>query len=135
METIILDRDINLFYITAKSFPEGIMDAHTRIHELVPSSTDRKFFGISRPENGPIVYKAAAEELHPGEAEKLHCDKFVLKKGKYTGLTLKDYTKDKDSISKAFKEILKLPNLDPNGYCVEWYLTDKEVKCMVKVQE
>lgn len=133
METIMLDRDIDVFYVTARSFPEGIMEAHTKLHELVPFSADRKFFGISRPENGPIVYKAAAEELYPGEAEKFHCDKMVLKKGKYVGLTLKDYTKENDS--RAFKKILDLPNLDPNGYCVEWYLTDNEVKCIVKVQE
>jgi hypothetical protein len=28
METITIDNDIKVFYTTAKSFPEGIMEAH-----------------------------------------------------------------------------------------------------------
>ena len=51
----------------AKSFPEGILEAHQTLHALVPYSQNRKYFGISRPENGNIVYKAAAEELIEGE--------------------------------------------------------------------
>ena len=68
METITLNNDIKVFYITAKSFPDGVLDAHNKLHALVPFSTDRKYFGISRPENGTIYYKAAAEEINPGYA-------------------------------------------------------------------
>ncbi|MEJ7681069.1 MAG: hypothetical protein WKG06_25095 [Segetibacter sp.] len=80
METITLDNDIKVFYIEAKSFPDGIMDAHKKLHELVSFTPDRKYFGISRPENGVIVYKAAAEEINQEEAEKLGCETLVLKK-------------------------------------------------------
>ena len=136
METITLDNDIKVFYITAKSFPDGIMDAHKKLHALVPFSTDRKYFGISRPEkNGVIVYKAAAEEINQGEAEKLNCETLVLKKGKYICLTITDYMKDIQSIDKSFKKLLSYPDLDPKGYCVEWYLTDKDVKCMIRLKE
>jgi len=134
METITLDNDIKVFYITAKSFPDGIMDAHKQLHALVPFSPDRKYFGISRPENGPIVYKAAAEEIIQGEAEKLNLEAIVLKKGKYICLTIKDYVKDIQRIDKAFKKLLSYPDLDPKGYCVEWYLTDKDVKCMIRLR-
>ncbi len=135
METITLDNDIKVFFITAKSFPDGIMDAHKKLHALVPLSADRKFFGISRPENGVIAYKAAAEEINQGEAEKLNCDTIVLKKGKYISLTIKDYMKDIQSIGRAFKKLLSYPGLDPNGYCVEWYLNGKDVKCMIRLEE
>ncbi|MCW3119052.1 MAG: putative transcription activator [Chitinophagaceae bacterium] len=134
MEIITITKDIKVFYITASAFPDGIMDAHQKLHELVPFSTARKYFGISRPENGVIVYKAATEEINPGEAEKLNCDELVLKRGNYICLTIKDYLNDIQSIGKAFKELLLYPDLDPNGYCVEWYLNNKDVKCMIRLK-
>ena len=134
METITLDDDIKVFYITAKSFPDGIKDAHKKLHELVPFSSNRKYFGISRPENGAIIYKAAAEEINSGEGEKLHCDTLLLKKGKYICLTIIDYMKDLKSIGRSFEELLSYPDLDPEGYCVEWYLNNTEVKCMIRLQ-
>lgn len=135
METTTFDKDIKIFYITAASFPEGIMDAHKNLHALVPVTKNRKYFGISRPEHGVIRYKAAAEELYNGEAEKLYCDTMILKKGKYISLTISDYIKDLQSINSAFKELLSNPDIDPEGYCVEWYVTNKDVKCMIRLKE
>jgi hypothetical protein len=136
METITLDEDITVLYVTAKSFPDGIMAAHEALHELVPFSKDRKYFGISRPENGgDIVYRAAAEEISEGEAGKLKCETLILKMGKYIRLTIKDYAKDIKSIERAFKELLAYPGIDPQGYCVEWYLNEKDVRCMVRLRD
>ncbi|MCB0741841.1 MAG: hypothetical protein R2796_05755 [Chitinophagaceae bacterium] len=137
MEEIVVPEDIKILYITAKSFPEGIQEATNELHRIVPFSADRKYFGVSRPENGgAIVYRAGTEELENGEAEKLNCDTLVLKKGKYIGLTVNDFRKDVLQIGKAFEELLKQPNLDPQGYCVEWYATDQEsVKCMIRLKQ
>lgn len=135
METTTLERDIKVFYISAPSFPDGVMDAHNKLHALIPFSTDRKYFGLSRRENGVIVYKAAAEEINEGEAEKLNCDTLVLKKGKYIGRTINDFMKEIPAIGKTFTELLSLSNLDPEGYCVEWYFNDKDVKCMIRLKE
>ena len=141
METITLDHNINVFYITAKSFPDGIIDAHKALYELTHSEK-RIFFGISRPEDGSIIYKAAAEEINQEEAKKLNCDKMVLKKGNYISLTVIDYMKDIQSIDRAFQQLLSYPGLDPNGYCVEWYspagkagLNATDVKCMIRLKE
>ena len=135
METITIDKDITVMYVTASSFPDGIMEAHKKLHELVPFSTERQYYGISRPENGTIVYRAAAEKLHAGEAEKFHLDELVLKKGKYTSLTIHDYMKDWESMPRAFKELLADPGIDPQGYCVEWYLSKTAVTCMVRLKD
>ncbi len=134
METTTLDKDIKVFYVEAKSFPAGIMEAHQKLHALIPFSEDRRYFGISRPENGAIAYKATAEELTDGEAEKLKLPVVTLKKGKYISLLITDYMKDVLSIDRAFKQLLSQPHLDPQGYCVEWYL-GKDVKCMVRLEK
>ncbi|MBO9703365.1 MAG: transcriptional regulator [Sporocytophaga sp.] len=135
MEKIKFDKDIKVFYVNAKSFPEGIQEAHQKLHSLITFSKDRKYFGVSRPEQGgEIVYRAAAEELESGEAEKLHLETLVLKKGEYVSITIKDFAKDIMSIDRAFKELLALPDLDPQGYCVEWYYNEKDVNCMIRLK-
>lgn len=136
MESIVLDHDTRVFYVTASSFPEGILEAHAQLHKLVPFSGDRNYFGLSRPENGgPVVYRAAAEEKFPGEAEKYHCDTIILKKGKYSAITLLDFRKDPLSIPRTFQKILATEGLDPEGYCVEWYANDREeVTCMIRLK-
>ena len=137
METIKLDNDIKVFYVTAKTFPEGISEATNKLHGLFPFSKERRIFGLSRPENnGKIIYRAAAEELQPGEAEKFNCETLLIKNGEYISLTVDNFRKDIMSIDRAFKQLLSHPNLDPQGYCVEWYATDKEtVKCMIRLNK
>lgn len=136
METYKFESDIKIFYVTAKSFPEGIQEAHDRLHALVHFSTARKYFGISRPENKKIIYRAGTEETYAGEAEKYKCDTLTIKKGNYISAVVKDFRKDKTSIAKTFDELLKQPNIDPEGYCVEWYANDKdEVRCMVRLNQ
>lgn len=137
METTKLDNDITVMYVTATSFPEGVMAAHQKLHSLIPFSTQRKYFGLSRPEggDGEIVYKAAAEILESGEAEKLNLDTISIKKGNYISVTLHDYMKDPPAIGDTFQQMIARPDIDPEGYCVEWYLSDKDVQCMVRLKD
>jgi hypothetical protein len=135
MEKFNLESDIPVFCVKAVSFPAGIMEAHQKLNALVPMASGRRYFGISRPDRtGVITYKAAAEELLAGEAKQYKCESFTILKGSYSCTTIKDYLRDPQSISKAFSELLKNPELDPNGYCLEWYLDEKDVKCMVKLK-
>lgn len=136
METIKLDNNISVMYVNATSFPAGIMAAHQKLHSLIPYSTERKYFGLSRPEGGGgIVYKAAAEELEPAEAEKLSLETIIIKKGNYVSATLHNYMKDLPAIGNTFQQMIARPDIDPQGYCVEWYLSDKDVQCMVRLKD
>jgi hypothetical protein len=137
MEEIILNNNIKVMYVTATSFPKGIQEAMERLHQLVPYAENRKYYGISRPEGeGEIVYRAAAEVLEAGEAERLGCAELFLKKGKYLGLNVSGFRKDPSAIGRAFEVLLKQPNLDPYGYCVERYANGKdEVLCMIRLDQ
>ena len=132
---MIFNQDIKVRYVTATSFPGGVMEAHKKLHQLVPSCPDKKYFGLSRPENGAIIYRAAAEDPGFVETAGLEDDIIVLKKGRYVSITINDFMKDIPGIEKAFKELLSHPGLDPNGYCVEWYINDTDVKCMIRLNE
>lgn len=134
METFRLEKDIPVFCVPASSFPEGIAAAHEKLHSLIPFSGERRYFGMSHPNrSGIIEYKAAAEELQKDEAQRLACERFVINKGSYVCLTLTNYNKDPQSISRAFETLLKHPKLDPQGYCLEWYISENEVRCMVGI--
>jgi len=135
MQTTTLDRDIKVLYLSAISFPDGIKEAHEKLHSIIPFTNDRKYFGISRPEKGTIKYKAAAEELNEGEAKSFNLETLILRKGNYISLTVHDFMKDIQAIDRTFKKLLSYPGLDPEGYCVEWYLNNKDVKCMIRLKE
>jgi hypothetical protein len=136
METINLFKDINVLCVTAKSFPDGIMEAFNQLHSIVPITEKGRQFGISCPnEGGTIIYKAAMEEMNEGEAEKLGCEPFIIKKGKYLFMDKTDFMKDLPGIGKAFQMLISQPNIDPNGYCLEWYLNDKDVRLMVRLDD
>jgi predicted transcriptional regulator YdeE len=134
MKQIELKKDIKVFYITAKSFPEGVLEAHQMLHALIPFSKERQYFGISYPNTeGVIMYKSAAEILNNEEAEKYNLEVFTIKKGHYISVLLKDYQKDISLIDKTFKQLLSDPRLDHKGYCLEVYLNEKDMQCMVKI--
>lgn len=134
MEIVPINKDIKVFYVTATSFPEGILKAHQRLHSLLPSTENRKFFGISYPDKkGVIIYKAAVEESFKSEAEKLNCETFIIPKGDYISETLIDWCKDETLVEKTFKKLLSDPRIDENGFCLEKYLSKTDIQCMVKL--
>ncbi len=130
-----ITNDIKLICVPAKSFPDGILDAHMHIHKLVANPEERTFFGISRPEKDTIIYKAAVEEIYPGEAEKLNCETIILLKGNYVSTEINDFMSKPQIIGQTFQKMLERTDLDPNGYCVEEYLNDKDVKCMIRLED
>lgn len=136
MEKHFIEEDIKVSCVTAESFPDGVLAAHQKLHGMIPFTLERKYFGISRPDQGgAIVYIAAVSELETGEAEKLGLESFTIKKGTYVAKTIKDYMNDLSSIGNAFQELLADPEIDhDNGYCLEWYMNDTDVRCMVPLK-
>jgi len=133
METYTIEEDIKVLCITASSFPDGVLAAHQKLHILFPPNNKRRYFGISRPDgNRGIVYKAAVEELEEENSELEH---FTIKKGPYISKLIPDFMQDVSQIGKAFEKMLIDPNIDPNGYCLEMYLNETDVRCMVGIQK
>ncbi len=133
METVTIQHDIDVLCITAKTFPDGVHDAHETLRGLIPPITNRRYFGISFPQNGTIQYRAAAEILDPEEKTQTQLEVFTIGKGQYACITLYDYYKNLPAVATTFQKLLSHPKLDPKGYCLEWYLTEKDVKCMVPI--
>lgn len=134
MEKFVLEKDIPVMYLTADSFPDGIMAAHHTLHAIVPSG-DRLFFGISFPDRkGEIIYKAGAEQYSVEESIVLGLETYIVRQGVYNSVLLKDYFKNPSSIAEVFQHLLTSPDLDPQGACVEMYLGERDVRCMVRLR-
>lgn len=135
MENYLLENDIGVICLQAETFPAGIMAAHHKLQELTGNDAGRKFFGISYPEKpGHIIYKAAAQEKYYNEAAALGCEHFTIRSGNYISIFIKDFMKNIPAIGNAFSELLSNPDIDPNGYCLEIYEGESDVRCMVPLK-
>jgi hypothetical protein len=136
MEEYILNEDIKVMCITAESFPNGVLAAHQKLHALFPIDKQCRYFGISRPnEKREIIYKAAVEEIADGEAEKFGIEIFTIKKGTFVSELVPDFMKDVSQIGKTFEKLLNRSNIDPNGYCLEMYINETDVRLMVGIKK
>lgn len=136
MDKFSLSNNIKVMCLTANKFPEGVAEAHQQLHGKFSLKEERRFFGISHPgPDGKITYKAAAEELREGETEALGLEPFTIQKGHYNCFYLKNFHEDPNWIREAFEILLNQDEVDPNGYCLEWYIGENDVKCMVPIDE
>jgi hypothetical protein len=131
METYSFDKDIDVICVTATAFPDGVMEAHQQLHSLIPFSEGRKYFGISWGGDAGITYMAAAEVLAEDEKNTPHTSGFIIHQGPYLAVTVHDYMKHIEKIGSTFDQLLQSPAIDEQGYCLEWYISDKDVRCMV----
>ena len=133
METFQLKKDVVLFGVQANSFPGGVQQAWQALYKLSPTTTTRNFYGISHgSKDGSIVYRVCVEEVFPGEAESLGCERFVLPQGEYIGETVQNFMQQIEKIGEAFQTLLARNDYDRAGSCVERYLNANDVVCMIK---
>lgn len=136
MEQIVLEEDINVYYITASSFPESIQAAHESLHAIIPYAAERKYFGISFPDrNGMIQYKAGATAIDRTESKGWDLPAYIIKKGNYACCTIKNYHQHLSVIAETFQKLLNIPELDPQGACIEWYINNQDLKCMIRLKD
>lgn len=135
MKTYSFPEELRLCCVTADSFPQGVAMAFQRLHSSVPDPEGRRLFGLSWPDGkGGMLYKAAAEERYPGEAEKVGAEPYTLQKGEYVGVEVRNFMDDIPSIGKAFKELVDAPGVDPRTMGIEEYI-GTSVHCMVPVTQ
>lgn len=134
MDSFILGEDIRVVCYPADRFPEGIQNAHETLHGILPYNPHRRLFGMSRPdENGVVIYKAAAEILDSERFPAL--ENTVIKGGSYNTYYIQDYRENTDAIAECFELLTGQAETDPNGYCIEWYIGENDVKCMVRCDD
>ena len=135
MEAYRLKQDINVICVEAESFPGGVKNAFAKLYSQVPDTQQRHIFGISKPQQGIIIYKAAAAENFEGEGASLHLPVFPIRKGIYLTEILMDWQKNEMMIGSIFNRLVADKRLDGSAYCIEWYKSENELWCMVLMCE
>ncbi len=135
MEIYKIEKDFDVVVVEAKTFPDGIEKAFRKLETILPQNEKRKFFGISYGgENGNIVYKAAAEKSYPGESEKYKLHSFTVGNGNYISETITNWRRDPGLIGNTFQKMLSEPNIKAGGYCLEMYINETDVVCLVPLE-
>jgi len=134
MQTFVLETPVKTYYIAASSFPAGVEQAHRDLHALVPFDERRKYFGFSWPEQGVVTYLAAAEELFEGELAQYGLETKTIEKGEYLYIDIFNFMNDIPAIGTAFQQLIHDERIAPDGFCIEWYLTQKDCRCMVRTK-
>jgi len=133
MEIFNLTTGLKVFGKQVKTFPNGIKETFDELIAMVPDGMQRSHFGLSyMTPDGKSIYYAASQEKQDGEAEKLNCERFIIEKGEYLTVTIKDWMKKTDSIKNVFGEMMTDCRVDKTKWAVEWYKTDDEMMCMLR---
>jgi hypothetical protein len=135
MEVFQLKKDLPVMGFQVMTFPNGIGDAFDSLVSRIEGGFNRAYYGIGfMTQAGKIVYQAAAEVLEPAEPTKYQLESYVIPKGNYLAVTLRDWRKNLHAIKDVFTEITK-DNRVRDSPCIEWYKDDDEMVCMVRLNE
>jgi len=130
MQTYTLKQAVKVFCVEAESFPKGIKAAFEKLNS-VTDMNQRNVFGISKPYNGSIRYRAAASENFEGEGTQLGYPTFTIEAGNYLGETLDNWQQNEMLIMSIFNRLIADKQLDGSAHCIEWYKSDTELLCLV----
>ena len=131
-----LEKNIDVVFLKASIFPDDVPATYEQLKALLKEQPNRRYFGISHPDQtGKIQYKAAAEILPDDVFEESDLGLFCIEKGRFIGQYIVNHFQDSNSIGACFQTLLKHPKLDSNGYCLELYKNydDLDVHCLVRL--
>jgi hypothetical protein len=135
MEIIQINHDKKVFGFQVKTFPNKIGEAFDALMQQIPEGDKRSYYGISWIEHTTIIYYAAAEQKSDDEAQKFNAREFTIGKGNYLREVLTDWMPKVGQIKEIFDEMLKDPRVDLTKPAIEWYKSDSEMWCMMKIRD
>lgn len=136
MNYYFIETPVKVYCLDVSPFPTAIKPAYDLLHQLYPPGNGRTYFGISYPDrNGGIMYKAATSLAPTDEPPTdVRFSVFTIRAGKYASAIIRDFMKDPTAIRQCFAEMIELPEVARDGYCLEMYLNPNDVQCMVLLQ-
>lgn len=132
MEKYILQEDIMLYGIHVKSFPVGIKASFDILVEAFGGS--QSYYGISwLAEDGRVQYYASVSVPDYSEVNPANYERLIIPKGEYTTCTIFDWLSKTGSVKDVFHELLGGACPTKERACIEWYKSDEEMLCMVRI--
>ena len=135
MEIIRIDNGKKVFGVRVKTFPNKIGEAFDALRNQIPEGEKRTYYGISWMENNSVVYYVAVEQKDDDEARKFNGREFTIGNGKYIREIVTDWMPKVGSIKDIFTAMMADPGVDLTKPAIEWYKSDQEMWCMMKLRE
>ena len=135
MKTIRIDKPLKIFGLQVTTFPEKVGDAFDILSKQIPNGLERSYYGISWIEGSQIVYYACTEQNQEGEAVKYNAREFTIVEGNYLCEVLQDWMPKTDSIKGIFEKMMNDPRIDTSKPAIEWYKSDEEMWCLIKIRD
>ena len=132
MELYQQTEDLTVIGVQVESFPNGIKEAFGSLMKTFGS--DRAYYGVSwMDENDSVKYYAMAREAFPGEGKPYNYESLTIEKGEYQTEAIHNWLSNIDCIKDVFHNLMANNKPAKNHPCIEWYKSDEEMLCMVKV--
>ena len=135
MKVTRIDKPRKVFGLQVKTFPEKVGDAFDILSKQIPNGLERSYYGISWLEDTRIIYFACAEQEQEGESAKYNAREFSIERGNYLCEVLRDWMPKTDSIKGVFEKMMSDPRIDTSKPAIEWYKSDEEMWCLIKIRD
>ncbi|RAV98998.1 hypothetical protein [Pseudochryseolinea flava] len=135
MEKITVQTPIQLVAKQVKTFPAGIGETFDHLANVLPHSMSRAYYGISWMEGEDIIYYAAAQQQHSEEIDQFALEPWTIESGDYLSITVLNWRSKTDSIKDVFHDLMQDKRIDDTKPCVEWYVSDYKMLCMIKLRD
>lgn len=122
---------MSVWAVRALWFPAGIPGAWSRLESIYPPRPGRRFYGLTRIEEGREVYYAAVEQQTveaetPGRVLSLD-----VAGGRYARVKLADWPGHIDRIGEMFARLESTYEVKAGGFFIEFYRSRSELHLMV----
>ncbi|HEY0652295.1 MAG TPA: hypothetical protein VGD65_04165 [Chryseosolibacter sp.] len=134
MERIEIEADRKAFGFQVTTFPGKVSDAFDALMHKIPHGGQRSYYGISWMEGDTIVYYAAAEQKSVDEPKLYGAREFTIQRGTYLVEKISDWMPKVGLIKGIFETMMKDPQLDLTSPAIEWYRSDDEMWCMMRLK-
>ena len=131
--SIIKMDELNLMYVQASSFPEGVKEAWHQLESRLPGLKGRKYFGTSRLVGGKIEYRACVVPSDESEPSRLGLETFTIPRGNYASRKLVDWSNQTHLIKTVFEELCSKYTVDSSRPHIEFYRSPEELVLMVPI--
>lgn len=130
----ILDSSIRLMCLKSPDGPHSAEDTFRRLENHLPSLRGKKFYGLSKLENGNLTYLACVnmEEGESGDIKGLQ--KLTLEKGVYDREKINDWQKNLGQIPTVIDRVAASNSVDSERYVIEFYRSEKELFLLIPIK-
>lgn len=129
--TVVERPPVRLSVCRAETFPGGIPAAWQRLEERVGSLRGRKFYGLTLPEEGQLVYYAGVESRDAEEVRALGFPTLTIEGGRFARVKLDDWPEHTAEIGPIFDYLMQTYLMQPDAPTIEFYRSQTELHLLI----